>query len=348
MCEINKMEEKLVIRGLLRFFFKKGVSAVTAAKEICSVEGENSVTERTAQFWFQRFRSGDLSLQDKPRTGRPISTDIESLHQAIEAGPSKSTRDLSGELNISQSSVVRHLHKLGKSYKSCRVVPHELTPEQAQRRIDVCRRLLENPIDDRFFKRIVTCDEKWVYFRNPDMEKQWLSRGQVPEPVVKRNRFEKKVMLCLWWNFEGPVYWELISDGRGITAELFAAQLERVYAALSEKYPALVNRTRVLLQMDNAPPHTASLTKKKIAELEGIELLPHPAYSPDLAPSDYYIFRALAHFLRKRQFNNLQDVENGIRDFFASKTKDWYRQGIKELAARWVLTIEHNGLYFEY
>jgi len=57
----------------------------------------------------------------------------------------------------------------------------------------------------------------------------------------------------------------------------------------------LTNRKSVLFQQDNVKPHTANRTAEKIVELEGIELLPHPAYSPDLAPSDYYLFRS-AHF----------------------------------------------------
>jgi hypothetical protein len=53
----------------------------------------------------------------------------------------------------------------------------------------------------------------------------------------------------------------------------------------------------VLLQQDNARPHTAKKTPK-IEELEGIELLLHPALSPDCEPSDYYLFRSVAQFLR--------------------------------------------------
>ena len=44
----------------------------------------------------------------------------------------------------------------GKSYKCCRSVPRELTPQQAQCRVDICRQLIGNPVDDRFI-RIVTC-----------------------------------------------------------------------------------------------------------------------------------------------------------------------------------------------
>jgi hypothetical protein len=53
----------------------------------------------------------------------------------------------------------------------------------------------------------------------------------------------------------------------------------------------------ILLQQDKARPHMAKKTLQKIEELEGTELLSHPALSPDLEPSDYYLFRSMAQFL---------------------------------------------------
>ena len=103
----------------------------------------------------------------------------------------------------------------------------------------------------------------------------------------------------------------------------------------------------MLLQQDNASAHTAKTTQNKIKELESIELLPHPAYSPDLAPSDYYFFMSMAHFLRGRRFENLEQLETGVQEFFDSKDKEWYRRGIQDLAKRWVKIIEHDSLYFE-
>ena len=167
--------------------------------------------------------------------------------------------------------------------------------------------------------------------------------------MVKQKSFERKAMLCVWWNFEGVIHFELVPEGLAINAELYSQQLERMYenAALGERYPALVNRKRVLLQQDNARPHTAHLTQEKIAELEGIKLLSHPAYSPDLAPSDYHLFRSKAHFLHGQRFGNDEQVEEACREFFASKEPAWYRRGIEQLAERWQTTIDHGGLYWE-
>jgi histone-lysine N-methyltransferase SETMAR len=121
-----------------------------------------------------------------------------------------------------------------------------------------------------------------------------------------------------------------------------------MYKVLLEKYPALVNQKRMLLQQDDARPHTAKKTLQKIEELEDIELLPHPTFSPDLEPSDYYLFRSMAQFLRGKKFLSVADVEAAVEEFFASKNKEWFHQAFKELVEKWVKIIEHEGLYFEH
>ena len=64
---------------------------------------------------------------------------------------------------------------------------------------------------------------------------------------VRRGRFDKKVMLCVWWNFEGVVHFELVPDGPAVNSDLYFEQLERMYAALEQIYPAEVNQRRALL-----------------------------------------------------------------------------------------------------
>ncbi len=188
--------ESFQIRVLLRHYWRQHFKAVDATKKICKVEGEGIVSVRTAQKWFKRFNEGYTNLKDEPRSGRPTIVDSEALLNAVEANPSTSSRRLSAELGTAQTSVVRHLHALGKINKRCREVPHDLTENQIQNRVSICRKLLENPLDDRFIRRIVTCDEKWVYFNNPDKRNQWLNPGQAAEPVSKRDRFSRKALLC--------------------------------------------------------------------------------------------------------------------------------------------------------
>ncbi|CAF1218033.1 unnamed protein product [Rotaria magnacalcarata] len=81
--------------------------------------------------------------------------------------------------------------------------------------------------------------------------------------------------------------------------------------------------------------------------LDGIEVLAHPAYSPDLAPSDYGLFRSMVHFFRGRRFETFGQVEAACREFFESKEPHWYRDQIRQLAERWLdsfqSTLDYDG-----
>jgi hypothetical protein len=56
----------------------------------------------------------------------------------------------------------------------------------------------------------------------------------------------------------------------------------------------------------------------------------------------------MAQFLCGKKFQSVVDMEAAVEEFFASKHKEWFYQAFKEFAEKWVKTIEHEGLYFEY
>ena len=120
------------------------------------------------------------------------------------------------------------------------------------------------------------------------------------------------------------MHFELVLNGRAVSAELYCQQLERAYEKLKQKYPTLINQKRVLMQQDNAKPHTSRKTKDKFEELDGVEVLAHPAYSPDCAPSDYGLFRSLQHFLKGHRFDSFDEVKEACQEFFDSKPAEWY------------------------
>lgn len=80
----------------------------------------------------------------------------------------------------------------------------------------------------------------------------------------------------------------------------------------------------------------------------GWELLEHPPYSPDISPSDFYLFRALEHWLRGKKFITIEEMRESLREFFDSKDREWYRRGINKLEEQWQKVIENNGEYFDY
>jgi histone-lysine N-methyltransferase SETMAR len=76
----------------------------------------------------------------------------------------------------------------------------------------------------------------------------------------------------------------------------------------------------VLLQHDNARPHTARATHERIQELQW-KLLEHPLYSPELAPSDFHLFSPLKNPLDGRCFADEEEVETEVRKWLRQQSK---------------------------
>ena len=170
-------------------------------------------------------------------------------------------------------------------------------------------------------KRIITGDEKWVVYNNVKRKRSWSRKDEPAQSVSKANIHQKKVMLSVWWD-----------------------QLDKLNDSLKEKRPELINRKGVVFHQDNARHHTSLLVRQKLLQLEW-DVLQHPPYSPDLAPSDYYLFRSLQNFLDGKTFTSNEDVKNHLNQFFASKDQNFYERGIMLLPERWQKVLDQNGQY---
>ena len=109
----------------------------------------------------------------------------------------------------------------------------------------------------------------------------------------------------------------------------------------------LITRKGVIFHQDNARPHISLVTRKKLLQLDW-EVMSHPPYSPDLALSDYYLFRSLQNDLNGKTFDSNEAVKNELIQFFASKNQTFYESGIMKLTERWQKVIEQNGQYIIY
>lgn len=339
----GQFPDKIHLRHCMLFEFHRNPIATVATNNICDIYG-NVLDVRTCQRWFDRIRNNDFNLEDRPRSGPPVLLDNDVLKSAVEEDPRQTIEELADRLGVGWSTIQEHLKQIGKVWRVGVWVPHELTIEQKANRVSICNSLRIRQQKESFLDRIVTGDEKWVLYDNPHRPHQYLNPGQKPLPTAKPGLHPRKVLLCVWWDSTGVIHLEVLEMGQTVTADIYCHQLDRLNQALKVQRPALVNRKGVLLQQDNARPHTAKVTQDKIRDL-GWDLLPHPAYSPDIAPSDYHLFRSLRGFLQGKKFANIEVIETALNQFFASKPRSFYDQGIKNLVQKWQDVIYNDGEY---
>lgn len=334
------------IRHCILYEFWQGKNATEAARSICNAYGERTISARTCQEWFAQFRSKNYDLNDADRSGRPQKLKTDDLEALLDEDPSQSTRELGERLEVDHTTVLRRLHDMGKIQKVGKWVPRQLTDINIGQRLNTCIFLASKFRKKDFLHKIVTGDEKWIYLENPKNKKQWLDPDQAAQQTPKLDYYGKKVLLCIWWDFKGIVYYELLNQGQTINATRYSQQLRRLNQELDLKRPFSGHGTRPLILLhDNAKPHVAIKTQKTIENL-GWQVLPHPAYSPDLAPTDYYLFRSLEISVRGRSFENVDDLRKYLDQFFASKPQSYYRDGIRQLPDRWQMVKDNQGNYF--
>jgi len=142
---------------------------------------------------------------------------------------------------------------------------------------------------------MITGDEKWFTYDNSTRKRLCIKKGEKAQAIAKPGLTRKKVTLCVW-DWKGIVHYELLSSNQTINSEFYCEQLQRLQQVIESKRPELINRRGVVFHHDNARPHTSLMTRQKLREL-GWKVLMHPPYSPDIASSDYHLFRSLQNSL---------------------------------------------------
>ena len=66
-------------RHILLFYFRKGKNTAQVYRKLCSVYGDECLSERQCQNWFARFRSGNFDGKDECRPGRLIVEKVDEI-----------------------------------------------------------------------------------------------------------------------------------------------------------------------------------------------------------------------------------------------------------------------------
>jgi len=347
--------EKIGHRYVIQYFHLKGLSPTNIKAELDSTLGESAPSFTTVKYWVAEFKRGRTSCQDEHRSGRPneVTTPemVKKIHKMVLDDRRLKVRELADMVGISKSAVHRILTENLDMRKLCaRWVPRLLTMEQKQRREDVSIECLAMFHSNKaeFLRRFITMDETWVHHFTPETKeqsKQWTAREESAPKKAKTVPSAGKVMASVFWDARGIIFIDYLQKGKTINGEYYANLLQRLSDEIKKKRPHLAKK-KVLFHQDNAPVHTSVIAVAKINELN-FELLPHAPYSPDLAPSDYFLFPNLKKWLGGKRFANNEEVESAVDGYFEALDGSHYKQGIEAIEYRWEKCVELKGDYVE-
>lgn len=343
------------IRSVIRFLTAKNISAAEIHRQICEVYGPNAMSDSKVRKWVRAFNDGRENVHDEPRSGRP-SIITEDLIKAVEEKIYENRRFTISSLALEFPNVGRTtLHKIVSEnlqfHKLCsRWVPRLLTEEHQKKRMACSLDFLERYHDegDQLLERIVTGDETWVSHITPESKRQSMEWRHTSSPVkvkAKQTISTRKVMATVFWDRHGVLLVDFLERRATINAETYCATLSKLRRAIQNKRRGLLS-SGVLLLHDNARPHSAIHTQNLIKAF-GWEQIDHPPYSPDLAPSDFHLFRYLKEFLGGKRFDTDDEVKEAVKDWLSSQAADFYDLGLQKLVERHDKCLNKNGNYVE-
>jgi histone-lysine N-methyltransferase SETMAR len=230
-----------------------------------------------------------------------------------------------------------------------RWVPHQLTDEQKQQRVKLCRENLAKFQNGSWrLCDIITGDETWIYHRqihHKSKNASWVGEGESPTTVVRRSKFEPKNLFSIFFKSNGPVLIHCVDEGKTIDHNYYIENCLKPVVKEIWKQRRSAGTKGIKLLHDNARPHIHSDVINYLTE-EGINIMPHPPYSPDLAPCDYW----LNDYIKRNLIDqpNEKSLARAVSKVVKNIPEEEYKKTFDKLLERMELCINNHGDYFEH
>ena len=139
-----------------------------------------------------------------------------------------------------------------------------------------------------------------------------------------------KSMLIFFFEQKGTVHKEFVPPGQTVNAAFYVKVLKRLRENVWRKRPNQWRNNTWLLHHDYAPAHAALLTWRFLTD-NNMTVVPHPPYSPDHAPRDFFLFPKLKMNLKGRRFQT--EKIQAVAGRPEHTTRKWLPGMLQKLAA---------------
>ena len=348
-------EDTLEERYAIKFCFKLGKTATETYGMLQTVYGPSCMNRSSVFQWHKRFKEGRESVMDDERCGR--SREVRTLEMIGQINDFMnwdrrvSIETLSTHFNVSVGAVHTIIRKELKMQKICaKLVPRVLREDQRKRRCNDSKEMVEIiNSDPQVLDAQVTCDESWIYCYDPETKRQssqWKHAGSPRPKKARQSKSTQKLMMIPFFDSMGIIYIHWVPTRITVNKEYYIEVLREFKKRFRRKRPELFESGQWHFHQNNAPVHNSILVKDYLTQM-GIKTVPHPPYSPDLAPCDFWLFPKLKENLRGNRYSTSEDMKEALTRVLNTLTQENFQGAFQKLLERYNKCIDVEGQYFE-
>ena len=296
----------------------------------------------------QEVKLGVTHEEEGDKPGRkPDEQLLIRIVQVLEEKPYFTVRRIADKLKENPSTIYRYLTQyLGMVYKFTKWIPHLLNSEQKQKRVEEAKALLLvlRSCKKMGWHNIITGDESWftMYY---GARGGWVENDENGPTFSGSTIDNEKIMVTVIWGVYSIHLINFLPTSEHFNTAYFQANIMQPLSKNRDLIWPGNNKRKIWLHLDNCKVHNSAVSQKFYEPL-GFKRAPHPPYSPDLAPSDYFLFGYAKNELRGEVFESIDDLQARIEEIFMSisieKKKEVFEAWIKR--CEWV--IDNEGEYY--
>ncbi len=335
------------IRSIVYFLSMQGKSPTQIQEEINHTYNTNIISYSTiTKYLRQRICAQNNNPSENSDIILKRNLQQELILGALQDNPYSSIRQIAYMTGIPKSSVYEILTtQLMYQIKRLRFIPHFLNSHQKAQRVKLSKCLLQTLENSSHqnFDYFYTGDESWFYLIN-DHEKIWLSQDQEIPVREKKMVYSKKYMVTIFWNRNDFLLIDILDAECHFNAEYFINNILKKISELTKDLPEIEHR-KITLHFDNAKPHTAKIVQEYMRQ-NNMKRAPHPPYSPDIAPSDFYLFGYIKEKLKGIVFDSPQELFDRISEILGEISKDTLKKVFLNWRKRLLKVIDTKGNFY--
>ena len=137
------------------------------------------------------------------------------------------------------------------------------------------------------------------------------------------------------------IYMHWVPTGQTVNKVYYIEVLREFRKRFRRKRPALFKSGQWHFQQDNAPVHNSIVVTNYLTKM-GIKAVPHPPYSLDLAPNDFWLFPKL----RGCRYETSEEMKEAVTMLIDMLTQEDFHGAFQKLLGRY-MCIAAGGDYLE-